>query len=411
MKKLIIIAVFSFLYSQASSLAIQGLGEVAEYHDAASAALGKSVFFSGNHNGLCQTSISSLWRSPLTRFSVTSSFDIVETDILPAQESQYFRNLSFTFPIGKEEVVSIGLQPYTRTDYFIHEPLGSNPNVNYGNQYYTSRSFYHGEGGLAELYAAYSARATENFSLGLKWNIQFGTLTQSDTVFTYMVSTNPETGEISYGISPVDVTIFQSNNRFNGHSIQLEGRYVNGKHEFAASAVLRPQLKIVSQTYYTGLGSGPDDEVSADFSFRSLGTGYKYDTGKASGVLAEFNWFNAEALPNGIDLFQNSPGEKIRLSMGAFRRFSNPRITAWDAITARAGWFYTHSGDPTLGYDDYGITLGIGIDYLNYKNSLDLGLVLGQRNSDFDEFKTENYLSLVVGFATGENWFVKRKRE
>ena len=57
-----------------------GVGEKIDNTDPASLAMGNSSFFSGNSKHISNGSPSSLWRSALTRFTIHSGFNYLNTN-------------------------------------------------------------------------------------------------------------------------------------------------------------------------------------------------------------------------------------------------------------------------------------------------------------------------------------------
>ena len=58
---------------------------------------------------------------------------------------------------------------------------------------------------------------------------------------------------------------------------------------------------------------------------------------------------------------------------------------------------------------EHGMTFGIGFQYLEL-NTIDLGIKLGFRDSEYYEFKDERFLKLYITLSSGEKWFVKDRR-
>ncbi|NOZ09347.1 MAG: hypothetical protein GXO91_10835 [FCB group bacterium] len=399
------------LLGQNSSLALSGLGERVRGFDPAAAGIGNSQYFSGRANGVSLTALSSLWMSPLSRIYVSTSFGFVDSRDLPAQQNQYFRNLSFIFPVGKQKAMTIGLKPATRADFYIHETLGSNPNVQFGDQYFTSITNYHAVGGLSGLYAGYASKIGENLSLGAQWTWSFGNLFQYDTLLTYSVTTDPLSGDVVYGNFASNVSTLQRTHRFHGQTLALEGRFRAKKNEFVFSAMMQPHLTVTTNHRYGSIGDAPEEKYTSGLSLRSLGFGYSRVLGSTQGLTVEFHRIENENIPSSTAIFKTLSGTSNSLNLGYYKVFNNPRLSYWNTLNTRGGVYFIQLNKPAGTYYDLGITLGIGIDYIKSKNAVDLALIFGQRSSEFEEFTGEKYVSLVLGFTAGEMWFMKRKRK
>ncbi len=408
---LLILFLSCIAIGQNSSLALSGLGQRVRAVDPAAAGMGNSEYFSGRANGVSLTALSSLWMSPLSRTFASTCFNFVDSRNLPALGNQYFSNLSFTFPVGLKKAMTIGLQPATRADFYIHEGLGSNPNVYFGDQYYTSITNYHVEGGLSELYAGYAAKVANNLSLGVKWSWSFGNLFQYDTLLTYTVTTDPLSGEVVYSNFASNGSIMQHTHRFRGQTLTFEGRLRSGKNQFVLSTAIQPLLSITTTRSYASIGDAPESKYKSDFSISSLGFGFSHSLGKSQGLTAEIHRTEDENIPDDIAVFQTLSGASNSVNLGYYKVFYNPRLSNWNAINTRAGVYLTQLDKPAGTYYDYGITFGVGIDYIKSQNSVDLALIFGQRSSEFEEYSGEKYTSLVLSITAGEKWFMNRKRK
>ena len=156
MKNIILLtALFSIGLSQATSLAIYGIGEEIRNTDPASLALGNGKFFSGNSKNISSGSPSSMWKSALTRFTIHTGINYLNTSLFHQQFQHHLTHFSFTFPIGNKKVFGIGLQPAYRTNRLeIEEPLQYSTNANGINTAY--KEHYLIDGGISKIFLQYS---------------------------------------------------------------------------------------------------------------------------------------------------------------------------------------------------------------------------------------------------------------
>ncbi len=411
------------LFSQSTSLALTGLGEPVQTVDPAALALGGSQYFSGRSDGVCFSSTSSLWQSALTRISMSTTFGLVETDILPQQTHQYFNQIGVNFKIGPDQQFGLGVKPWTRHDFYLLEQLGDHPVVQFDDSYFSSVSKFHGVGGISHFFLNYSAKVNEQYALGLQWDVEFGSQEIIDSILTYSAYTNPETGEMTYGGTPIETTALERKNRFSGNLFQLEGRYFSDRQQIVVSAAIRTNLKVVSDTYFFSSGSAPKTSVSEGFSLTELGIGYLVHTGENTGWIGEMHLNGSTDIPIELLLFEKNGAAGQSVSGGYFYRYDNPRIGAWNTLSGRIGAYFTRRDFNSVSisdalsnldgkaYHDFGITCGLGMEYIRNSNYVDIGLKIGQRSGVFPEYETERYIELVVGLSTGEAWFVKRKRK
>ena len=116
------IILFSFIYS--SSLELYGTGERSHEIEAMGMALGNSYFFSDHSSKFNTVSIATLWRSNLTRIAFSSKFSSNMGGL--SDKNINISSFSFSFPVAKTKVVSIGLAPYTRSNIRLIEEGGFN---------------------------------------------------------------------------------------------------------------------------------------------------------------------------------------------------------------------------------------------------------------------------------------------
>ena len=64
--------------------------------------------------------------------------------------------------------------------------------------------------------------------------------------------------------------------------------------------------------------------------------------------------------------------------------------------------------DNSSSLSDIGLTLGIGLEYLN-NNSFNITMQFGKRFSEFNEFLNEKYYKLTFSIISNNDWFVKER--
>ena len=58
-----------------------------------------------------------------------------------------------------------------------------------------------------------------------------------------------------------------------------------------------------------------------------------------------------------------------------------------------------------IGYYDIGLTLGLGLEYLNNSSFINFGYKLGYRESKQIELKNEIYSEIIISFVSSDKWF------
>ena len=117
MRKYLFLSLFlCIIYPQIGGLALFGVGEENQNTDPATLGLGNGKFFSGNSKNISSNSISSIWRSTFTQFTISTGMNSLITPSLARQFQHNLTHFSLLFPIGNKRVFGFGLQPVYRTN-------------------------------------------------------------------------------------------------------------------------------------------------------------------------------------------------------------------------------------------------------------------------------------------------------
>ena len=116
-------------------------------------------------------------------------------------------------------------------------------------------------------------------------------------------------------------------------------------------------------------------------------------------------------IPQNIALFNILPPEENSIHFGSSYPLRNPKTGLWNNINIRGGIYLKDIIFNENNYIDYGITLGLGIEYLGRTQSIDFALRAGNKESIIFDKEYEKYFSFHIGMTTGERWFMKRRRK
>ena len=416
-------------YSQATGLSINGVGEKIDNTDPASLAMGNSSFFSGNSKHISNGSPSSLWRSALTRFTIHSGFNYLNTGQFPDQHQQILTSFSILFPVGNKKVIGLGLKPAYRTNklkvtdeefQFIggDESITGDP-IAYKNAYTI-------DGGISEMYLGYSQKLSPQFSGGIKYSILFGNQLFNDELHTYdvifdtsysggvLINDFVDNGDTLYATAVNGVmTEVNKYRKFSGSSISAEGRYSRERHELVLNVLIKGKTKVetTNQIIVGNSTSANTFKNSATNVSFDIGLGYRYKILNNSGITVEIHNKSPFNIPENAALFNTMPPEENSFHFGSYFNIRNPRIGFWNNLNIRGG-AYVKNLDFTDGiFRDLGATFGIGFEYLGNTQSVDLAMRVGKKESRLFIGVYEEYISFQIGITTGEKWFMKRRRK
>jgi hypothetical protein len=420
----------SVLFCQSSGLSIYGVGERIDNVNPISIGVGGANYFAGNSKNINNDSSSSIWRSALTRFSIHSGMNFLKINNSPEQYQHSLTSFSMFFPIGNKKVFGFGIEPIFRTNSLKildaeFSFIGSDSSIS--NKPIAYKNNYSIDGGISQLFFTYSQKVDSYFSYGLRYSFLFGNQILSDELYTYdiIVDTSGHNGllidEINLDstilfVSAENATFTEVNKYkdFKGASISLEGRYKYHAHEFVLEILAhnKNSIKVNTEQKIDNFSTETSSLFSSKKIATNVGLGYKYDISKQSGIILEFHHDSPFNIPKSVSLFNILPPEEKSYHTGVFYRYPNSKIGFWNNIIYRSGIYYKNKiFSDTSQFIDFGFTIGIGIEYINNSQSIDIGIRIGNKESLSFIGKDEKYISLHIGLTTGEKWFMKRRRK
>tara|TARA_B100001029_G_C15058835_1_gene456620 strand:+ start:1309 stop:2598 length:1290 start_codon:yes stop_codon:yes gene_type:complete len=427
-KRIQILFYFTLICSYAAGLSIYGIGENVSRNDPASVSMGNSIFFAGNSKNISQGSSSSIWRSALTRFYINSNFNIINNVNIPSQYYQNISTFSFHFPVGNKKVFGFGLQPLYRINrisindkdfqYIGADISNTGKPIAFRNNYFI-------DGGVSEAFIQYSQKYNKSFSAGFKYSILFGNQIIKDELYTYDIKLDSVKsgyiieqyieGNDTIYISAINENLISINKyqKFSGYLFTMEGRYNYYNHEFVIMASTIGRMKVSAQNNQisNNLSYKNYFDNSIKTTFSELGIGYLFKLKNNIGFSLELNNRYPIKIPTSIALFDILPPATHSIHFGNYYGIQNPKIGFWNNINLRQGMYLKEldfSGQKLL---DYGITLGLGIEYLSNSQSIDFAIKIGKKESKILNGINENYISFYLAFSSGEKWFMKRRRK
>ena len=448
-----LIYLFLISISFTSSLEIYGTGNRYDFISAMGLGLGGSYHFSDDLNHINPTSISTYWRSDLTRASLSTLFfsNMSGRSNKGINPSMFL----FSFPVSKNKNLTFGLTPYTRANIKIEESSGNIigqsasellPALNSMGSYYVY-------GGLSNMFSAFSIKLNNQNSMGIKINYLFGSQLHLNKMTLFEL--NPTFDNALYSQEEYDSTYQIIFNNFSGYSIQWDWALELKKHEFALSMTSMGPIDVKHKVYYDlyeisdpierfiysnydflNVESGDDllqysphhsievkDEIDLKAFIGSMlsrindfSLGYHHRLGN-SGFLIEHhrkNLFNSNTMrQDGISILNNIHPVTESYHVGIYQKYSNSKINSWESISIRVGGYYKNiASNGVLNeeqFSDIALTAGIGVKFNNNKSLVDLGIKFGKVNHFL--FDDEYYCKGILTIDIGERWFARLRRK
>jgi hypothetical protein len=306
--------------------------------------------------------------------------------------------IAVQFPIAKKIGVGIGIEPISYVGYkYGHTDSDAVPGT-------YSYAQYEGTGGLNKFYGTV-AYELNRLSAGVKVGYVFGDVTHSRTS--------------SFSSSSIDRTTWSDSLHTRGLSLDFGLQYrhpLSDNTEVVVGAVYTPKLKLntqfsTSELQYDASGyitGNPVYSGNLNYSFQQpetfgIGATYRKYNNYTVGLDATYQrWADAnyfgktDTLTNRLKI--NLGGEythKLRYRAGAY--YSGSYFEAVNQAGKKAG------------YDEYGVTIGVGIPMLDRRSFINFALAGEMLRPKASGMVDEYYVKLTVSYTFNELWFRKRK--
>ena len=398
-----IITFCSILFCQTSSLSIFGMGEYIDSYDASSMSMGDSKYFNGSSDNISFSSPSSYWKSSLSNLMMSINYSNISfSGGLDNTAENNFRMISFTFPVKENNVIAIGMNPLFRTDLAIEEqdysfiPANNSPT----GEPLAFNTDYDFSGGMSEFFIIYSAKVSDNYSLGLRWSKIFGNSSHEYSFNLYDVSFDINES-IQYNI--IDTEFFVDQNRYSSNKYLLELRYSIAKFESVFTYSKSSMLKLRVTPYYDTLGFLESQSYYTSNKLFDKGLGIKYNLSNNSGISFEHHIVNPYNFYEFLNIFnENTPNIKSN-HIGVYFSENNN--------TFKFGLFNKFYDFDNKRITDNGLTLGMRFEYFENKNSADIAFMIGERSNVYGSIGKESYFKIMLTIVGGEEWFVNERKK
>jgi len=409
MKYIYSFILFSFLFSQTSTLSLTGFGEYINTHDASSVGIGDSKYFNGYSDRINFSSCSSYWKSSFS--NLIMSIDVhnysLESDNLV---SNNFKMLSFSFPVGNNKAVSLGMNPLLRSNITVSEldyvfiPAQNSPTGN-PLAYNTDYSF---KGGVSEFFVLYSSKLTEKVSFGFKWSKLFGSSEYKYLLNLYNVSFD-SSENISYDFNNIES--FINNQTYSSDKYNIEFRCDFKKYEFILGYSQSNPLNINFTPYFDTLGNLNTENYYINDNLYERDFGLKYKLNENFGFIYENHFYNSFNSYDFLNILNNSVNNIKSNHLGIYSIDYKKPNSKINRSILRLGVYQKVYDLNSYKIQDSGLTLGLGINYFNTKNFIDISFKFGNKNFTNNIYNDENYYQIILSIVSGEKWFVNEREK
>ncbi len=325
-----------------------------------------------------------------------------------------FDYLALAFPVGKFGV-GLGLTPYTAVGYQLETENADGLTTNRFN----------GQGGLNKAFLGAAYQISDNLSVGINVQYNFGNIQNSVIEFRF------DEDEVPL------LTQSRENNRsdLSGLNVDIGVSYktmISESLEFVSGITYTPESNLTSQNERTFstvaiANSGQEivrNTVESDLEAQGLQETdlvlpAKFSIG--AGIGQPRKWFvGAEYESQQISNFENilyqtsatNYEDAYRFSLGGF---FIPEYNAFSGyfkrLVYRAGVRFEKTGlvIEQESIDEFGISFGVGVPVGEFFSNVNLGAEIGRRGTTNNNLIQENFINFQISLSLNDRWFQKRK--
>ncbi len=315
-----------------------------------------------------------------------------------------FDYFALSVPMGKFGL-GMGLLPYTSVGYKVES---TNEDGSISNR-------YAGEGGLNKAFLGLGYQITEELSVGVDANYNFGNIQNNVAEYRYdddgVVIQYPTTEENRSDLSGLSFNI--------GVSYKT---MISKKLELVSGLTYSPKSKIGSNN--TRVFSAGTNTIEADLAAEGLDQTdltlpSKFSFGVGIGqprkwfLGAEYSSQNTSEFSNPIFSIDNT--NFVNASSFSLGGFYIPNYDSfsgyWKRATYRAGMRFEHTGLKINNEDirEFGMSFGVGLPVGGMFSNANLGLEFGKRGTTNANLIQENFINFQLSLSLNDRWFQKIK--
>ena len=359
--------------------------------------------------------------SRLIKFTVAgthSSLNLKSEVSSDKTTSTTFDYLALSIPMGKLGF-GFGLLPYSSVGYKLEN---NNTAGDIGNR-------YTGEGGVNKVFLGFGYQLTNELSVGVNADYNFGNIQNKAIEFVY----NDEGELLQYQSRQTD----RSDLSGLSYNIGLSFKKMFNKLQFVSGITFAPESKLSSENQRefativinptTGLDfpvntiDGNPDLIERGLKNTDLTIPSRFSFG--AGIGAPRKWFfGAEYVTQNTGDFSNPLLDN-----------SNNSATFENASTVSFGGFYIPNFNSLTSYfkrvvyrggvrfentglnineeaiNEFGISFGVGLPVGRSVDNVNIGFEIGQRGTTSQNLVKENFVNFQLSLSLNDRWFQKRK--
>ena len=329
--------------------------------------------------------------------------------------SSTFDYLALSVPVGKFGF-AFGLMPFTSVGYKL-QSVDANDNI---------LNRFTGQGGVNKAFFGFGYQITENLSIGLDAQYNFGNIQNSIIEFQYD----------DEGVSTQNQSRESNRSDLSGLNFNLGLYYkamLNEKLEIMSGITFTPESSLTSKnersfsTITTSLTTGAEFENNTiEVDLEALGLletelvlPSKFSIG--TGIGQPRKWFagaeyTSQKTSNFSNVLYSSSAtmyeDATTFSLGGFYIPQYNSFTSYfKRVVYRTGMRFEKTGlnINNESIKEFGISFGIGLPVENGISNANLGFEIGKRGTTNGNLIQENFINFQLSLSLNDRWFQKRK--
>lgn len=344
----------------------------------------------------------------ITTYTIGGSHQRTQLNTATESENNSTTSLDYLaigIPTGKLNF-GLGLIPYSAVGYRIQDV-----NEETANQ-------FTGRGGMNKVFLTTAYSFSEDLSLGVDLNYNFGNIQNNFTIYQ---------NGVQFGTRQINRTDFSGFNLNFGIDYQTR---INNRLKLHTAATYAPEMQISTERmrstvpvvysqeidrippgYTTNTINFPESKMSLPAQF-NLGAGVglpnKWFFGAEYGNIQAANYELNSGLTNLDYRYENASQYKVG---GYYVPQYNSLTSYFSRMVYRGGFRYEETGLHlnNEAINEFGITFGIGLPAGSNFSNANIGFEYGQRGTTNSDLIKENFFKLSISLSLSEKWFLRSR--
>ena len=185
------------------------------------------------------------------------------------------------------------------------------------------------------------------------------------------------------------------------------GRHGDIRHNCADLTKISKVLNFTPEYDLTGWGEGTNYILGKGE--ERLGFGLRYKINNNFGIIGEYHSLESFDSYDFLNIFEDDFPNTVSNHLGCYYNSKNSKEGLLNQLNFRFGLYSKKYKFLDNSFYDNGMTFGLGLEYSNYENAIDVCFLFGSRESEYLYMGDEDYFKFILSITSGEKWFQNRR--